>query len=346
MREAGDLAVDELLGVARLRVDVDDGWMTLAEAGGQLGLVPEDLGLLRAQSRNRRRLHGFGDGARVQLALAQLLDLLEPRLGLVRLRARERELIGELGELLFADELPARADDIVLRLVGLAAILGLAHAVLELGQPAGQCVGCAPRGGGAGAGLILEIGLHDRVCDHRGLFGAARRHREVDHVGALLAACDDEGAQRLQRDDGRLGLRHRRRHAELAIDEIARQVERRGRLDEFRVLVEAVREDDASQHVVRGQHAHLAFHVGGVRVGRRAVGGDRVVDDAQVVRIDQELGDGGIARRDRREEQHGGDQAGERSDRDPGPAPPQYAKEFAGRRGLLALACDDLRPFG
>ena len=94
-----------------------DGWR-VAKPRCQFGLAPQHFGLLRAQRRDRLRLDRFGDRARVGLAAAQRVDLVEARFCFVGFRAGGGKLVGQFGELLFVDELAARADDAVRGLVG------------------------------------------------------------------------------------------------------------------------------------------------------------------------------------------------------------------------------------
>ncbi len=252
--------------------------------------------MLGAQRRDRLGLHRFGDGAGIHPAATESLDLVEARLGLVRLRARDGELVGELAQLLFADELAARADEIVLRLEGFGAVLCLAYPVLQLVQPPGQRVGRALRGGRAGIGLIFEIGCHDRIGDARGLLRIARACREIDHVGPFLAARADFRRKLLQHGDDRIRVALPS-NAELLQDDCERRAEGRRRLHKFRILVEPLLLDDLAQHGVGGQHPRLALHIGGGGLVQCVRGRDGVVHHAQVVRIDEKLGDGHVARR-------------------------------------------------
>src|SRR5258707_5394960 len=126
--------------------------MTCAELGGELRLAADDLGILRAQRRDGARLDRFGDRSRLGAAAAEPLDLVVAGLRFRGAAARLHQLIADLAQLLLVDELPARADDVVLRLELLDALLGFAHALLELGQPPGE------RSGGAAVGLPTRPG--------------------------------------------------------------------------------------------------------------------------------------------------------------------------------------------
>ena len=107
--------------------------------------------------------------APASVAPAAGFDLVVFGLCIERQRARRGEPLVAGGKLLVADQRVLGADEIVLRLVDRERVLGVAKPFLQFLQPAGEIAGGAP---GSGSLRLLgfgEIGLGDRVGEHRRL---------------------------------------------------------------------------------------------------------------------------------------------------------------------------------
>ena len=215
--------------------------------------------------------------------------------------------------------------------------LGLLHVALQTVEASGQRIEGAAGGLGAGRGLLGEVGLADRVGDPGGLLRIAGLHAHLDHEGALGPAHGELGLEGVQRDvDGIAARRHRRVHAQRALDPGERRVGRVG-ADELVVLVEAQPVDHPAQDVVGLDHPHLALGDRDAAVGLGHAGVHVVVDDAQVAGIDEHLDAGGVARRDQAEQRHGRrdhEQGAEQDEAAPAPEPAQDHPRAGARRDL------------
>ena len=91
------------------------------------------------------------------------------------------------------------ADEIVLRLVDRERVLGVAKPFLQFLEPAGQIGGRPPRGGGLRLLGFRQIGVGDRVGEHRRLRRVIRPDVDVDDEGAIGLLDVDVANQGFQR---------------------------------------------------------------------------------------------------------------------------------------------------
>ena len=120
LREAIDLLVDRALEVLDLLLGLAQGRMARTELGGLLRIFLARVGVLCAQIRDRRRLQGFRNGARIGRGAPGRLDLIIARLRIERRGACCGKPLVAGGKLLVADQRVLGADEIVLGLVGCA----------------------------------------------------------------------------------------------------------------------------------------------------------------------------------------------------------------------------------
>ncbi|MGY4445905.1 hypothetical protein ACVWZR_000565 [Bradyrhizobium sp. i1.3.1] len=182
--DPSELPADVSARFLHLVAQVDRGRMVRTISRRDVGLARRQVDILIAEPRNDLVFQDICDGALADVHFPDLLDPVEPGLGLAGGAAGGGELAVQFEQLLFADE-PARAagryvrsaevDNVVLFLelqdgaIGCRRLrLQLVDPVLQPGACAGDClVFCAE--------LVVDIGLRDRVGDlGRGL-GATRR---------------------------------------------------------------------------------------------------------------------------------------------------------------------------
>ena len=228
-----DLVLDHLAQPRRLGLDFDHRRVTLAERGHLLGLATHDLGVLAAQRGDGLRLHRLREGADLVLGQLQALDLIETRFCCRRAGVRHAELIVQFRKLLFVDELSAGAEDVVAGLERLDAILGLAHAILELVETRGQRLRNLPGGIGPDVRLFCQISLRNRVGEARRFGRVLAGNTDVDDVGAFGALDLELALERIQRGQSRVGAagcrRARQKPSVRAAPRAGRQTRDRGR---------------------------------------------------------------------------------------------------------------------
>ena len=111
--DAMDLVLDHPPQPLGLGLDLDNRRVALAERGHLFGFATHDLGVLAAQRGDGLRLHRLRKGADLVFGHLQVLDLVETRFRSRRACASHSQLIVQLRELLFVDELSARTEDVV-----------------------------------------------------------------------------------------------------------------------------------------------------------------------------------------------------------------------------------------
>ena len=269
--------------------------MPRADQRAQFGALARHFGVLRAQLSDGLRQHRLRDGAALDARLARADDLVVAGARFRGLAARGVELQRHFAELLVADQHVAGGDELVLLLVLDDAVIGFLHAHAQRIEPPAERRRGATRRARARFGLVVEIGLSDRVRDAHGFLAAFARHIDFGDerlVGALHADALLELAQRLEFGIAALGAdAGGREHA-------AHQARKTGRRPaEFRIGVEALAHDRAAQHGIGGDDEKLALHHRDAAVGGESFRRHLVADDAAVARVDQDLRRGGIERR-------------------------------------------------
>ncbi len=271
--------------------------MTRPQFALQFGLALLGFGILRTQIGDGRRLQRLGNGAGVRRRLAAGFDLVVFGLRVERQRPRRGEPLVAGGELLVADQRVLGADEVVLRLVDRERVFGVAQPFLQFRQPAGKVAGGATDPRGLRLRGFGQIGLGDRVGEHRRLHRVDRPDVDVDDeglVGLFHIDVADQGFQRRHLDElpllgGRAQIdpEQAQQRSEQALGVAAA---------EFRILLQMGLADHLQQHIVRGDHAHLALDhhrkAGKVRGARRQF----AIDQLQFAGVDVKLGAGGVFR--------------------------------------------------
>ena len=197
--EAVDLLADVALEILDLLLGLAQRRMARSELGGLLRIFLAGVGILRAQVCDRRRLQRFGDRACIRGGALVRLDLVQPRLRIHRRCARGGKPLVAGRELLVADQRVLGADEIVLGLVGGKCGLGVAQPFAQLLQPAGQFAGGAPGSQSLRVAGLREVGIGQRIGEHRCFRRISRPDLDVDDETLLGLADRDVLVQCVER---------------------------------------------------------------------------------------------------------------------------------------------------
>ncbi len=270
--------------------------MQRSQFAGHFGITLARVGILRAKIGDGRGLQRLGNGAGIGRRLPAGFDLVVFGLRVERQRVRRGEPLIAGRKLLVADRRVLGADEIVLRLVDRQCMFSAlrSRSCNSLRRPDRSVV--ARR---AAVGLRIlrfrQIGVGDRVGEHRRLCRIVRPDVDIDDEGAVGLLDGDMTVQGVQR----------RHLAELDFaggpDFEPEQAEQRCHqapglaAAELRILVEMGILDHLQQHVVRGDQARLAFDHH--RQARNVLGARRefAIDQLQFAGIDIKLGGRGIS---------------------------------------------------
>ena len=181
----------------------------------------------------------------------------------------------------------------------------------------------------ARGGLLGQIGVRDGVGDAGRLLGAVAGDRDVDHIGPLGAADAKVALQRVQGQESRIVIPARLIDPDGGQQAASQKAERRRPAGELRVLVELLLRDDATQHVLGGEHPDLAFDLNDRRIVGLIAGRQFVLDHAQIGGIDQKLGGRGVLRPGAQREQRYRNEHSSRCEHDHALAPPERGQQLA-----------------
>ena len=180
-----DLLVDLPIKVLDLRLDVDHRRMSRLIAGRQLRLLLRQLGFLRPQIQDQRRVQHLDRG--LDIARSKLVPQLPQARFLLRpVRRREDELGIELGELLRGHGLAPGLGEVVLRLEGLDRLVRRLHLPAQGGEVLIEPVIGPAHRIELGFELRLEVGIDIGVGQARGQFAILGFDADLDDVGAAV----------------------------------------------------------------------------------------------------------------------------------------------------------------
>ena len=257
--EAIDLLVDGTAQIVDLLLHLAQRRMQWAEFTGQFGVALARFGILRPQVGDGRGLQCLGNRAVVGRGAAAGFDLVVFGLGVERGGPCRGKPLVAGGKLLIADQRVLGADEIVLRLVDRKLIFRAAQTLLQFHQTTGQIFCRTPRGGGLRVPRFRQVGVGERIGEHRRLRRLPRPDIDIDDeatVGLLDGNVAVQGVQRRHLLE-LIFIGGRRMNPDQAEQRRHGSV---GDAAELGILVDAGALDHLQQHIVRGDQARLAFH--------------------------------------------------------------------------------------